>query len=94
MIKLVAKVAKTKLLIFDTIHYTTLQDCATGCKKLEGTVKNVFTTGKMTMDVAQDYLFVRDFVPFVANVLIKAWKESNASGDMEVILRVIVSLKD
>ena len=40
-----------KLLIFDTIHYTTLQDCAIGCKKLEGTVKNVFTIGKMTMDV-------------------------------------------
>ncbi|QCE11151.1 heme oxygenase-like [Vigna unguiculata] len=74
-----------KLLIFDIIHYTTLQDCATGCKKLDGTVKNVFTTGKMTMDVAQDYLFVRDFVPFVANVLIKARKESDASGDMEVV---------
>jgi len=43
---------------------------------------------------AQDYLFVRDFVPFVANVLIKAWKESDTSGDMEVILRVTVSLKD
>jgi len=43
---------------------------------------------------AQDYLFVRDFVLFVANVLIKARKESDASGDMEVILRVIVSLKD
>ncbi|QCD87567.1 heme oxygenase-like [Vigna unguiculata] len=94
MIKLVAKVAKTKLLIFDTIHYTTLQDCAIRCKKLEGTVKNVFIIGKMTMDVAQDYLFVQDFVPFVANVLIKARKESDASGDMEVILRVIVSLKD
>ncbi|XP_047171410.1 uncharacterized protein LOC124839583 [Vigna umbellata] len=27
---------------------------ATGCKKLEGTVKNVFTTGKVTMDVVDD----------------------------------------
>ncbi|KAK7355076.1 hypothetical protein VNO80_14321 [Phaseolus coccineus] len=27
---------------------------ATGCKKLEGTVKNVFTTGKVTMDVVDE----------------------------------------
>jgi len=27
---------------------------ATGCKKLEGTVKNVFTTGKVAMDVVDE----------------------------------------
>jgi len=43
---------------------------------------------------AQDYLFVRAFVPFVASVLIKAWKESDESGDMEVILGGVASLED
>lgn len=43
---------------------------------------------------AQDYLFVRAFVPFVASVLIKAWKESDCSGDMEVILGGMASLED
>ena len=43
---------------------------------------------------AQDYLFVRSFVPFVASVLIKAWKESDDSSDMEIILRGMASLED
>ena len=43
---------------------------------------------------AQDYLFVRAFVPFVASVLIKAWKESDDSADMEVILGGMASLQD
>ncbi|KAK7387990.1 hypothetical protein VNO78_22789 [Psophocarpus tetragonolobus] len=44
--------------------------------------------------LAQDYLFVRAFVPFVASVIIKAWKESDESGDMEVILGGMASLED
>ncbi|XP_061349191.1 probable bifunctional TENA-E protein [Gastrolobium bilobum] len=44
--------------------------------------------------LAQDYLFVRAFVPFVASVLIKAWKESDDSADMEVILGGMASLED
>jgi len=43
---------------------------------------------------AQDYLFVRAFVPFVASVLIKACKESDDSDDVEVILGGMASLKD
>lgn len=43
----------------------------------------------------QDYLFVRAFIPFVASVLIKAWKESdNSSTDMEVILSGMASLNE
>ncbi|KAK7363490.1 hypothetical protein VNO77_05634 [Canavalia gladiata] len=44
--------------------------------------------------LAQDYLFVRAFVPFSASVLIKAWKESDESGDVEVILGGVASLED
>ncbi|KAL2338960.1 hypothetical protein Fmac_013406 [Flemingia macrophylla] len=44
--------------------------------------------------LAQDYLFVRALVPFAASVLIKAWKESDESGDVEVILRGVASLED
>ncbi|AES91958.1 putative bifunctional TENA-E protein [Medicago truncatula] len=44
--------------------------------------------------LAQDYLFVRAFVPFVASVLIKACKESDDSDDVEVILGGMASLKD
>ncbi|KAI9122793.1 hypothetical protein K1719_005682 [Acacia pycnantha] len=44
--------------------------------------------------LAQDYLFVRAFVPFVASVLIKAWKESDDGSDMEVILKGMASLED
>ena len=42
----------------------------------------------------QDYLFVREFVPFVASVLIKACKESDDSSDMEIILGGVASLND
>ncbi|KAL1226361.1 Bifunctional TENA-E protein [Cardamine amara subsp. amara] len=44
--------------------------------------------------LGQDYLFVRGFVPFVANVLIRAGKESGESSDMEVILGGLASLYD
>nr|KYP57892.1 Seed maturation protein PM36 [Cajanus cajan] len=44
--------------------------------------------------LAQDYLFVRAFVPFAASLLIKAWKESDESGDVEVILGGMASLED
>ncbi|XP_054793293.1 probable bifunctional TENA-E protein [Prosopis cineraria] len=44
--------------------------------------------------LAQDYLFVRAFVPFAASVLIKAWKESDDNSDMEVILGGMASLED
>jgi hypothetical protein len=39
-------------------------------------------------------LFVREFVPFVASVLIKACKESYDNDDVEVILGGMASLKD
>lgn len=42
----------------------------------------------------QDYIFVRAFVPFVASVLIKAWKESDDATDMEVMLGGMASLND
>lgn len=42
----------------------------------------------------QDYIFVRAFVPFVATVLLKAWKESFDATDMEVILSGVASLND
>ncbi|KAK9673027.1 hypothetical protein RND81_12G141000 [Saponaria officinalis] len=42
----------------------------------------------------QDYLFVRNFVPFVAGVLMKAAKESENESDMEVILAGMASLHD
>ena len=41
---------------------------------------------------AQDYLFLRAFVPFVASVLVKDWKQSDDSADMEVILGGMASL--
>ncbi|KAM4116552.1 hypothetical protein ACB094_02G059400 [Castanea mollissima] len=44
--------------------------------------------------LGQDYIFVRAFAPFVASVLIKAWKESDDSSDMEVILSGMASLND
>ncbi|OIW17675.1 hypothetical protein TanjilG_29025 [Lupinus angustifolius] len=43
---------------------------------------------------AQDYLFVRAFVPFVASILIKAWKESDDDGDLEIILGGMAALED
>ncbi|XP_027115909.1 probable bifunctional TENA-E protein [Coffea arabica] len=42
----------------------------------------------------QDYIFVRAFVPFVATVLLKAWKESFDATDMDVILSGMASLND
>ncbi|XP_019464887.1 PREDICTED: probable bifunctional TENA-E protein [Lupinus angustifolius] len=44
--------------------------------------------------LAQDYLFVRAFVPFVASILIKAWKESDDDGDLEIILGGMAALED
>ncbi|KAA8527383.1 hypothetical protein F0562_034902 [Nyssa sinensis] len=44
--------------------------------------------------LGQDYIFVRAFVPFVASVLLKAWKESDDGSDMEVILGGVASLND
>lgn len=43
---------------------------------------------------AQDYLFVRAFVPFVASVLIKGWKESDDNSDIDVILAGMAALND
>lgn len=42
----------------------------------------------------QDYIFVRAFVPFVASLLLKAWKESDDDSDIEVILGGIAALND
>ncbi|KAE8667953.1 Bifunctional TENA-E protein [Hibiscus syriacus] len=45
--------------------------------------------------LGQDYIFVRAFVPFIASVLIKAWKESNdRDNDVEVILGGVSALND
>ncbi|CAH2053508.1 unnamed protein product, partial [Thlaspi arvense] len=44
--------------------------------------------------LGQDYLFVRGFVPFVANVLIRAGKEAGETSDMEVVLGGLASLND
>ncbi|KAJ6847243.1 putative bifunctional TENA2 protein [Iris pallida] len=44
--------------------------------------------------LGQDYIFVRDFVPFLASVLLKACKQSDDPSDMEVILGGLASLSD
>lgn len=45
--------------------------------------------------LGQDYIFVRAFVPFVASLLIKAYKESDdSSNDVEVILGGLAALDD
>ncbi|KAB1213852.1 Seed maturation protein PM36 [Morella rubra] len=44
--------------------------------------------------LGQDYVFVRAFVPFLASVLMKAWKESDDSLDMDIILSGMASLND
>ncbi|PON64974.1 heme oxygenase [Parasponia andersonii] len=44
--------------------------------------------------LGQDYIFVRAFVPFVASVIVKAWKESDDSSDMEVILGGMAAIND
>ncbi|XP_052191013.1 probable bifunctional TENA-E protein isoform X2 [Diospyros lotus] len=41
----------------------------------------------------QDYIFVSAFVPFVASVLLKAWKESDDNSDMEIILNGLATLE-
>ena len=55
----------------------------------------VVTMAFWTFEIqGQDYIFVRAFVPFVASVLLKAWKESDESSDMEVILGGMAALND
>ncbi|KAJ4833829.1 hypothetical protein Tsubulata_022431 [Turnera subulata] len=44
--------------------------------------------------LGQDYVFVREFVPFVASVLIKVSKVSDNGNDMEVILGGVAFLND
>ncbi|KAK6122585.1 hypothetical protein DH2020_043668 [Rehmannia glutinosa] len=44
--------------------------------------------------LGQDYIFVRAFVPFVASVLLKAWKESDDNADIDVILGGVAALND
>ncbi|CAK7326369.1 unnamed protein product [Dovyalis caffra] len=44
--------------------------------------------------LGQDYIFVREFVPFAASVLLKASKNSDDSSDMEVVLSALASLSD
>lgn len=44
--------------------------------------------------LGQDYIYVRVFVPFLASVLVKAWKESDDSSDMDIILGGMASLND
>lgn len=44
--------------------------------------------------LGQDYVFVRASVPFVASVLLKAWKESDDSSDVEVILGGVAAFND
>ncbi|XP_078160544.1 heme oxygenase-like, multi-helical [Carex rostrata] len=44
--------------------------------------------------LGQDYVFVREFVPFLSNVLLKSWKESENNSDMEIILGGVAALSD
>ncbi|GAB2294264.1 hypothetical protein Dimus_028479 [Dionaea muscipula] len=44
--------------------------------------------------LGQDYIFVRAFVPFVAGLLLKAWRESDDQSDIEVILGGLAALND
>ncbi|KAG8372889.1 hypothetical protein BUALT_Bualt12G0114100 [Buddleja alternifolia] len=44
--------------------------------------------------LGQDIIFVRAFVPFLASVLLKAWKESDDSSDVDVILGGLAALND
>ncbi|KAF8392650.1 hypothetical protein HHK36_022999 [Tetracentron sinense] len=44
--------------------------------------------------LGQDYIFVREFVPFLASILLKAWRESDDGSDMEVILGGMAALND
>lgn len=42
----------------------------------------------------QDYIFVRQFIPFTASVIIKSCKHSDEESDMQVLLSGISSLND
>ncbi|KAJ1699261.1 hypothetical protein LUZ63_007773 [Rhynchospora breviuscula] len=44
--------------------------------------------------LGQDYIFVREFVPFVFSVLLKSWKESEIKSDMEIIFGGAAALSD
>ncbi|GMH08554.1 hypothetical protein Nepgr_010394 [Nepenthes gracilis] len=44
--------------------------------------------------LGQDYIFVRAFVPFVAALLLKAWRDSDDQSDIEVILGGMAALND
>ncbi|WOL10277.1 putative bifunctional TENA-E protein [Canna indica] len=44
--------------------------------------------------LAQDYIFVREFVPFLASILLKACKHSDDESDMEVLLGGMAALSD
>ncbi|XP_057806086.1 probable bifunctional TENA-E protein [Salvia miltiorrhiza] len=44
--------------------------------------------------LGQDYVFVRAFVPFIASILLKAWKESDDNTDVDIILSGIATLND
>lgn len=43
---------------------------------------------------AQDYIFVKEFVPFVASVLLNSCRQSDDTSDMEIILGGVASLSD
>ncbi|GAB4843020.1 hypothetical protein Ancab_012997 [Ancistrocladus abbreviatus] len=36
--------------------------------------------------LGQDYIFIRAFIPFVATIFLRAWKESDDQSDIEVVL--------
>ncbi|GER27643.1 seed maturation protein PM36 [Striga asiatica] len=44
--------------------------------------------------LGQDYIFVRAFIPFVASVLLKAWKESDDKADIDLILGGMAALNE
>ncbi|KAG0496550.1 hypothetical protein HPP92_001088 [Vanilla planifolia] len=44
--------------------------------------------------LAQDYIFVREFIPFVASVLLKACKQTGNESDVELVLGGISVLND
>ncbi|XP_039128288.1 probable bifunctional TENA-E protein [Dioscorea cayenensis subsp. rotundata] len=44
--------------------------------------------------LGQDYIFVRQFIPFTASVIIKSCKHSDEESDMQVLLSGISSLND
>ncbi|EXB71074.1 hypothetical protein L484_004209 [Morus notabilis] len=44
--------------------------------------------------LGQDCIFVRALVPFVGSLIVKAWKESDDSSDVDTILRGMAALND